>query len=171
MRRPRVDLLWPDCCCYAYMVCTRSIASELLGLRCAEVGTLPCAMPPNKTRPGNPKCACGGGLTALSPDQQQLWAVPPSKRTRPHSRVLRADSGQALTRAPNARSNARPNARPSCALVILEDFQHPKRVPGPSHMVQGGTREAPRRHRGGTREAPGRHRVGTRERFAHRHGP
>ena len=39
----------------------------------------------------------------------------------------------------------------------------PKRVLGPSQGVQGGTREAPRRHQGGTKEAPGRHQGGTEE--------
>ena len=46
---------------------------------------------------------------------------------------------------------------------ILGDFRGPKQAPGPSQGVQGGTKEAPGRHRGGTEEAPGRHQGGTKE--------
>ena len=44
---------------------------------------------------------------------------------------------------------------------ILYDSEGPKQALGPSQGVQGGTREAPRRHQGGTEEAPRRHQGGT----------
>ena len=40
---------------------------------------------------------------------------------------------------------------------ILSHLRGPKQALGPSQGVQGGTREAPRRHRGGTKEAQRRH--------------
>ena len=42
-------------------------------------------------------------------------------------------------------------------MVILEDFDGRKRVPGPSHIEK----EAPRRHQGATREPPRMPRVGS----------
>ena len=46
---------------------------------------------------------------------------------------------------------------------IFNDCRGPKQALGPSHGVQGGTKEAPRRHQGGTEDAPRRHRGGTEE--------
>ena len=41
-------------------------------------------------------------------------------------------------------------------MTVLRGFRGPKQALGPSQGVQGGTKEAPGRHRGGTREAPRR---------------